>query len=282
MLWCSVSLKAQSIGDAEEEQNYNDFYKRELRTGKQAMPFIHVRDIDVVWETAIWRKIDFREKFNQFFFYPTETERNAQGRINLVNTLLQALRNGEIEVFEDDDMKVPVDFEQVWGTLNRERPLSIPIYNEWDEIIGTKDSIVHEEFDPESVLGANLKEWWYIDREDTRQKVRIVGLSLFRNDCRDRDGERECNTISMFWVPMNDMRVRNVLVKARAFDERNNVSRRSYDDIFVERYFDSFVTRVTNTKNRPINSYLTGVDAILESQAIEDELFNIESDMWEY
>ena len=34
--------------------------------------------------------------------------------------------------------------------------------------------------------------------------------------------------------------------------------------------------------NRPISAYLTGTDAILESQAIEEEIFDIESDMWEY
>jgi len=81
---------------------------------------------------------------------------------------------------------------------------------------------------------------------------------------------------------MDDMRVRNALVKIYAYDENNSHSVRTYDDIFIERYFDSFVYREANTYNRTIASYLTGTDAILESQAIENKIFDIESDMWEY
>ena len=78
---------------------------------------------------------------------------------------------------------------------------------------------------------------------------------------------------------MNDMRVRNALVKVLAYDEHNSHAERSYDDIFIDRYFDSFCYRETNVMNRPISAYLTGTDAILESQAIEAEIFDIESDM---
>ena len=81
---------------------------------------------------------------------------------------------------------------------------------------------------------------------------------------------------------MNDMRVRNALVKVYAYDPNNTHAERSYDDIFVQRYFDSFIYRESNTPNREIASYLTGTDAILESQYIESKIFDIESDMWEY
>ena len=71
-------------------------------------------------------------------------------------------------------------------------------------------------------------------------------------------------------------------VKHVAYDEDNARAVRTYDDVFIDRYFDSYVDRVSNRMNRTIASYLTGTDAILESQKIEDAIFNIESDMWEY
>lgn len=277
----TYSIQAQTVVDA-EDANFNDFYQKNLNTGKQAMPYAFLRESDVVWKTTIWRNIDFREKFNQFFFYPVETERNTQGRISLVNLLLKAVANGEIEVFEDDDLTVPKDFAKVNSEINRERIVQVNEYDEWDEIVGSHDTTIHEDFNPEDVLSAKLKEFWYIDKQDTRQKVRIVGLALYRNDCRERAEGRECESVAMFWVPMNDMRVRNVLVKSDAYDEHNTSLNRTYDDIFITRYFDSFVTRQSDVKNRTIGSYLTGTDAILESQRIEDEIFNIESDMWEY
>ena len=81
---------------------------------------------------------------------------------------------------------------------------------------------------------------------------------------------------------MDDMRVRNLLVNANAYDENNDVRGRSYDDIFIQRYFDSYIVRESNTQNRKLEDYLTGEDAILQSQIIEDKIFDIESDMWEY
>ena len=85
-----------------------------------------------------------------------------------------------------------------------------------------------------------------------------------------------------FWVPMDYMTVRQVLVNANAYDENNDVMERSYDDVFIQRYFDSYITRESNTYNRAISQYLTGEDAILQSQLIEDKIFDIENDMWEY
>ena len=81
---------------------------------------------------------------------------------------------------------------------------------------------------------------------------------------------------------MNEMNVRQVLVNANAYEASNDVAERSYDDIFIQRYFDSYITRESNVYNRSIDDYLTGEDAILRSQDIENKIFDIESDMWEY
>ena len=124
-----------------------------------------------------------------------------------------------------------------------------------------------------------IKEKWYIDKQDTRQKVRIVGLRF--QFPKETLGGGTSNEWS-FCVPMNDMRVRQLLVNANAYDENNDVVERSYDDIFIQRYFDSYIVRESNVYNRSLNDYLTGEDAIVQSQLIEEKIFDIESDMWEY
>jgi len=280
----NLPANAQTIIDADDDNNFNNFYEKNVLKTREPMPYAFLREDDVVWETMVWRKIDFREKFNQFFYFPVDTDRNTDGRVNLINTVMAALKDGRIEAFDDEDFKYPKDYEKIYNELNRERQSSIPIYDpETDEEIGSRDTTIREEFDPASVYTIRLKESWYIDKQDTRQKVRILGLQFIYNYCRmSDDGENNCQTVSMFWIPMNDMRVRDALVKMPAFDENNSRIVRSYDDIFIERFFDSYVDRVSNRMNRTIASYLTGTDAILESQRIEDEIFNIESDMWEY
>lgn len=283
LLVSNNSIQAQSVLDAEDDNNLENFYAKTLTKEKRAMPYAYLRENDVVWETVIWRTIDFREKFNQFMYFPTDPTKNTQGRINLVNCIMKALENGDFEVYDNDEFKgAPLDYDQLMGTLNRETTIHVPVYDEYGDELDGYDTIVREEFDPADVYSCELKEHWYIDKQDTRQKVRIVGLALVYNYCRDRDGDRECSPVRLFWIPMNDMRVRNVLVTANSYDENNNNAERTYDDVFITRYFDSFVTRETNRFNRSIGSYLTGTDAILESQYVEDKIFNIESDMWEY
>lgn len=34
--------------------------------------------------------------------------------------------------------------------------------------------------------------------------------------------------------------------------------------------------------NRPISTYKSGIEAMIESQRIEDEIFDYEQDLWEY
>lgn len=281
---------AQSIIDAEDGQNPNDFYQKGIVVGKRAMPYPFLRESDVVWETTIWRDIDFNENFNQFFYFPIETETNTQGRISLINLILKYAESGEIEIYDDDDMEVAIDWEKaklnLSGSPHTEQINVIDPYtgdaamDEDGEYI-MKDTLIIPEFDIASAKKIRLKERWYIDKQDTRQKVRIVGLQFqFLKPAASQQAEDQLAW--SFCIPMNDMSVRQMLVNANAYDEHNAVAERSYDDVFIQRYFDSYVVRESNKYNREISAYLTGKDAILESQMIENKIFDIESDMWEY
>lgn len=279
-----ISVNAQNIIDAEDGRNPNDFYQQGLVVGKKAMPYPYLRESDVVWRTTIWRAIDMNETFNQYMYFPQDNERNTQGRINLVNLLVNAAGNGDFDVYEDDDMKIPQEWDKARANLAGQQSFRYdtgeidedgnPIYI---------DSIAPGEPDFESFKKVMLKEYWYIDKQDTRQKVRIVGLCFIFDKMTYQAGtEVPLTGEKSFWVPMNEMNVRQVLVNANAFEPSNDVTERSYDDIFIQRYFDSYITRESNVYNRAIDQYLTGEDAILASQDIENKIFEIESDMWEY
>ncbi len=284
---CSaVTVNAQNILDASDEDNYTNYYDRTMNSQKKAMPFQALRGNDVIWETCIWRTIDFRENFNQFFFFPVVEEMNSgnQGRINLANLIYKFAEAEEIPIYADDELKVPIEWSEMSGKLNKmDTTKTDPIRDEYDEIIAEgHDTVLITKFTSQDYYQVRLKEYWYIDKQDTRMKVRIVALALVYNSCRDVEGERTCNLIDRFWIPMNRQTVRDVLARHDAYDRNNNNMERSYDEIFLSRYFDSFVTRETNTYNRSIKDYLTGLDAQMESQKIEETIFDLESDMWEY
>jgi gliding motility associated protien GldN len=281
-----MTVNAQNILDPEDENNLSNFYTRKITMSKKAIPYPALRESDVLWETCIWRTIDFREKFNQFFYFPKgeDSLNNNQGRINLAYLIYRSAANGEFEIFEDDELKIPVDWENMYKKLNKaDSTTTDPVYDEYGEIIEDgHDTVKYKSFTSDDYYKIHLKEFWYIDSKDTRMKVRIVSLALVDENCKEIDGDMECNPTIRFWIPMNDMRVRNIFARTNAYDLYNNNAERSYDEIFITRYFDSFVTRETNTHNRAIHDYLTGEDSQLEAQSIEERIFDIESDMWEY
>ena len=281
-----MTVNAQNILDPEDENNLSNFYTRKITMSKKAIPYPALRESDVLWETCIWRTIDFREKFNQFFYFPKgeDSLNNNQGRINLAYLIYRSAANGEFEIFEDDELKIPVDWETMYKKLNKaDSTTTDPVYDDYGEMIDEgHDTIKYKSFTSDDYYKIHLKEYWYIDKQDTRMKVRIISLALVDENCKEVDGEMECNPTTRFWIPMNDMRVRNIFARTDAYDIYNNNAERSYDEVFITRYFDSYVTRETNVFNREIHDYLTGEDAQLEAESIEERIFNIESDMWEY
>ena len=82
---------------------------------------------------------------------------------------------------------------------------------------------------------------------------------------------------------MQNPAVRTVLAKNNSnFDELNAVGQPSWDNIFVTQLYSAYITKESNKYNRTISKYLTGEDALHEAEAIEERIFDIGSDMWEY
>lgn len=296
-----MSVSAQNVVSStteKEDNNFAGFYDATRFQERKAIPFAYVRQSDVVWECAIWRVINFREKFNEFFYYPTKEQmdaNDAQKRKNLVMTIMEAVERGDIQVYEDDNFSIPIDYAAMRAKGSSMRKDHITIYwkdpetgEETDEVMEEKDTNVAVPISEDEITQIKLKEYWYVNKQDARQNVRIVGLSLmYPKPLRsvgddDEDGAAAVQLVEMGWVPMNDMRVREVLVKQNAYDEYNTAAERSYDDVFITRFFSSYVVRESNRFNRSISDYLTGEDALLASEEIESRIFNLEIDMWEY
>ena len=269
--------------EVEVRHNFNDFYEQSLRGQQEAKPLPYVRQSDVIWKTWVWRTIDLRELFNQFIYFPVEAT-GAQGRKNLAFTLWDAIVANEIEVYEDDDLLIPKECEEVVAFFTRSDTLTLEVINDEDEeSYEYRTVFVPREFTSDDILRYRLREAWFIDKQANRQEVRITGLAPVQELFKDRDGEREYRgSATLFWIPMLSPNVRRMLARHEAYFEPNLANLPSWEDIFNSRIFSSYITRKSNTKNRSIDSYLTGTDAIMEASRIENELLNISMDMWEY
>lgn len=276
-LFCCLAIYAQNGEDV-----YGNYYTRKsLIEGQEAEQLQFVRESDIVWEYHIWRTIDLRERFNQLFYYPTEPE-GSMGRKNLAYVLWDAVKNNEIQIYEDDEFKIPIENDVFVERYTRADTIILEIVDENEEY-EYETILVPKEFNSEEIYQYRLKEVWFISKQITEQEVRIVGMTMVKDLFKERDGEREyIGTVPLFWIPMLSRSVRNLLARHEAYFEDNIANLPSWLSIFKQRRFNSFITRESNRYNRTIDSYLTGIDAIIESEDIENKLLDISIDMWEY
>ncbi len=276
-LFLSPALFAQVVD--EPEDNSDGFYTKEselIENGKKAFEFPYVREADVVWAHRVWRVIDFKEKINQVFYYPTQPD---QGRKNLYTILDEALTEGRIRGFDDDMFAKEVNWEQLKSNLGGSEVIS-----RWETDM---DGMEIETFDTvytplsaDDITMLRIKEDWFIDKNRSVEDVRIIGFALIYMQQKE-EGTPPVQ-IPLAWIRYNDPEVRELLANTEVYNMDNDRARRSYDDIFRKRIFSSYIIRESNDFNRRIEDYASGVDALLESQRIEDYLFEMEEDMWEY
>ena len=276
-LFLSPSVFSQVVD--EPEDNSDGFYEKEselIENGKKAFEFPYVREADVVWAHRVWRVIDFKEKINQVFFYPVTPD---QGRKNLFTILDEALTEGRIRGFETDMFAKEVNWEEMKASL-----AGSEIISRWDTDIDGNEietfDTIQTSLSTEDITMLRIKEDWFIDKNRSVEDVRIIGFALIYMQQKEEGTPPVQMPLS--WIRYNDPEVRELLANAEVYNMDNDRARRSYDDIFRKRIFSSYVIRESNDFNRRIEDYARGIDAIMESQRIEDYLFEMEEDMWEY
>jgi len=265
----STGVVAQIVDDSPLDALYED----EVLTNREPIPLPTIRKADIMWSKRIWREIDFRQKFNQKFYFPLESQANWRSFIIVV---LDALKEGKMTAYDisnTDELLVPITYKEVVGrqtdSLYQVMRRPYPPYDEYDTVIYT-------EFDPTKVMRLRIKEDWYFDKQRSQMMVRIEALCPVM--IKERDGQEV--TEPLFWISYPDSR--DVFVQALVFNDYNSAARLTYDEIFWKRLFDSYVYKEQNVYDRRISQYVTGIDALLEAERIKTEMFSFEEDLWEY
>lgn len=259
-------------------QLINGAYQATDISQKRPMPLPSVREADVFWSKKIWRIVDLREKMNQTLYFPTN---EMDGRQNLISLLLEGIKSGQITPFDarlDDDFKVPMTFEQVQEAFGAEATTEETIDFDTGE---RKTVTIQGEIRPNEIKQYMVKEEWYFDKQASSLNVRILGICPIREYTRAEDPAGEVLRQKVFWVYYPE--VRDLLATNLVMNPYNEAQSMSFDDLFIKRFFNSYVVQESNVyNNREISAYLTGRDAMLESKRIESEIFNFEQDLWEY
>ncbi|MDI9538035.1 gliding motility protein GldN [Xiashengella succiniciproducens] len=268
---------ALSVSDSSAQRTskpIDNIVEKEHVSNKKPVPYPSLREADILWSKRVWRIIDLRERMNLPLYYPITPK---DDRYSLISILLYGIQHEGLPVYSinDDEFKIPISYEMVnerMGATDEVSEIFNPETNLYEEVTYTREVRVEE------VKQIMVKEVWFFDRNYSRMDVRIIGLCPIR-EYVDENGEVVRR--QTFWI--NYPEARNLLARYEVFNAGNDAQRRSFDDIFIKRYFGSYIVQEANMyDNRSIESYAVGVDARLESERIKNEIFNFEHDLWEF
>lgn len=245
---------------------------------RQAIPYVYLREADVMWSKRIWQELDLREKVNHPLYYPAQPVRH---RMSLMSALWQAAVNeGRLTVYTDEDFKFPYTVEELKLklTVNDTMTIPNPLDPDYDTTI-----IVQNEFDPADVMYYWIVEDWFFDNKRSVLEKRIIGLAPMREKYTTdpNTGERILQGKELlFWVYFPH--ARDMLVKTEVFNRWNDTERMTFDDLFFKRMFSSRIIKADNVYNRYITEFKSGLDALLESDDLKKQYQEYEMDLWEY
>jgi len=243
---------------------------------RRVVPYTHVREADVMWHKRIWREIDLREKINHPLYYPT---RPINGRKSLFDVIKQAVTvDKTLTAYDpqDDEFTVPFTVAQALGAMGDS--ITIMLEDEWGD--PSIPSTTFSELTSQDVVKYRIKEDWFFDNERSIMDVRIMGICPFKI-ATDENGNYK-GIQPLFWIYFPEARY--VFANFDVFNRQNDAERRTFEDIFWKRMFNSYIYKESNVYDRQIIEYKENepLGLLLEADRIKDDLFKMEHDLWHF
>lgn len=272
-------------------------WEKENNEQREAIVLTHIREADVMWSTRIWRELDLRQKINQPLYFPIDSA--VHGKRSFIQILYDLYLNNEnnfgpngVKLYKSSQFEEIYTYEEVmrWILPGDTVPVvntmtcddsSMFVNKDWNEIKALTYKV-------------QLMEDWFFDKQRSVMDVRILGLGLTFQKytptfttvpaCFDATTFKELEIVLgvkgevWFYFPQ----IRQELSVLECYKRQNDAARLSYDDIFLQRIFSSYIIKEENVYDRSIDMYTAGLDALLEAEAIKAKIFQFEQDVWQY
>jgi gliding motility associated protien GldN len=270
-------------------------YVQEHIPTKRVIQYPHLREADVMWSKRVWRTIDLREKMNHPLYYPEEPLADRMSLFDVIR--YGVLDEGSLTPYElgpefDDKFRTPIKPENgnindpafrkrldgFFGTIQVVAKLDpaddTPMYDDLGDPIYDSLSLPYTSRD---IIRYEIKEDWFFDKQRSVMDVRIIGISPVVFYTNEETGDI-MGTKNLFWLYFPECRY--VFQNFFVYNTSNSAMRMSFDDLFWKRQFSSYIHKETNVFDRTVNPTWDGLDALLESENIKQEMFKIEHDVW--
>jgi gliding motility associated protien GldN len=133
------------------------------------------------------------------------------------------------------------------------------------------------------IVQYKIKEDWFFDKERSVLDVRILAIApvVYDIETNEATGQKSIKGLKdLFWLYFPHCRF--VLNNYFVYNDKNDAQWMSFDDVFWKRRFNSTIYKSSNVYDRKVDSYRTGVDALMESEKIKEEIRTIEHDVWSF
>ncbi len=271
--------KPEDIGKKTEAQMASDDDK--------PLDYGYVDDRDILWSKTVWETIDLDERVNFPLYYPTDTIGIGADRRSLYHVLMKNIQNGDLtDVYTDSYFTEKRNFGDLTATLQKVDTTDLGY-----EQLNAGEQISEEFINRRDISAADIEEYrikgiWYFDKRQGELKYRLLGIAPVAPDVNFIDDESVDpgeNKVELFWVWYPS--AREILHKAKVFNNRNSAQPISYDMLLNARRFNGVIYKEDNVHgDREIKDYIfdNALFQLLEANRIKETVRDREQDMWAY
>ena len=259
------------------------------------LPYGYVGDRDVLLARKVWEVIDLDQRINFPMYFPVE-DNIGDDRRSLFSVLISAIKEGQLTEIYDDSYfttkRTITDIESVFHFVELNdygREIMNQNPGKTEEQLKAKGVLTAEHYTTSELTGQDVTKYkivgtWYFDKRQGEMKYRILGVCPMAVDAltKLRQGS-EAEPVELFWVFYPG--ARDVLHKAKAFNEKNSAMPITFDHLFNSRRFSAVIVKEENVYgDRLIEEYMreNAQMQLLEAERIKDKIRNFEQDMWNY
>lgn len=279
MMW---SKRVHRFIDTREKLNLPLFFPTDqLREGEEPGSELWIKNAA---RYSLWTII--REniiKGNLTIYYPYNPLDELTRDGDQLKYPLEVKRNASVPFLEDKPFKDALYEQRLFGQVDETVPLEAMVDQYGDPLLDTlEDGSVEIKYYPrplkyyssKDIVRYNVKEDWFFDKERSVMDQRIIAIAPVVLD-PDTKTYRE-----LFWLYFPECRF--VFNNYYVYNTKNDSQWMSFDDFFWKRQFTSTIYKQSDVFDRKIEDYRYGIDALLESQKITEDIRTFENDLWNF
>ena len=228
---------------------------------KKYLQYPYVDDNDIMWSKVVYEEIDLSEKFNHPLFFPKDGLYTNE-RKSLWRTISNAILSGKVDkIYNDANPNFTELFDKktyLKRLENRDGPEVVPLKSM-------------------DITSYKIKGIWYVDKRIGEMRYRLLGIMPRGKDMNNLNNDEP---VDLFWLWYKDLRP--ILHAQLVFDDRNNASRVTFDQLLTSRRFTARIYALDNVFNdRPVDQYVDDpFMQLIESERLKNVIRDFEQDLW--